>query len=242
MTQTDSSLDNFGKFSQVSTTFDIRDYLDKLEPGKGKDFYTCPVCEGRRLGIDPKSPRYQCWSGGCSTNDIREAIRPLAEFLAECKGERPPQIARKPKAKKKEYLPVAIPIGAKLLRLPAPGKPPHAERPKYFPKGVPGSAAQITYSYSDTQKVLRFEWPAPENPKGRDKTYRQTHIDFNGKQVWSKGDARWPAYQIAEVVETLQSVPDGQAFAVLTLEGEPNVELGRSHSIAGLTVQGSNWT
>jgi len=242
MTQTDYSLRNSGKFSQVSATFDIRDHLDKLEPGKGKNFYTCPVCEGRRLGIDPNSLKYQCWSGGCSTNDIREAIRPLVEFLAECKGERPARQARKPKAKKKEYLPVAIPIGAKLLRLPAPGKPPRAERPNYIPPGVPHNAARITYSYSSNQKVYRYEWPDATNPKGRDKTYRQIHIDFNGKQIWSKGDTRWPAYQIAEVVETLQRVPDGQAFAVLTLEGEPNVELGRSHSIAGLTVQGSNWT
>jgi hypothetical protein len=242
MTQTDSNLHNFGKFSQVSATFDIRDHLDKLEPGKGKNFYTCPVCEGRRLGIDPKTGAFKCWSGDCTATDIREAIRPLAEFLAECKGERPPRIARKPKAKKKEYLPVAIPIGAKLLRLPAPGKPPRAERPKYIPPGVPHNAARITYSYSSSQKVFRYEWPDATTPKGRDKTYRQIHIDPSGKEIWNKGDARWPAYQIAEVVETLQSVPDGQAFAVLTLEGEPNVELGRSHSIAGLTVQGSNWT
>ena len=242
MTQTDSISYNIYPVGQVSYTFDIRDHLDKLEPGKGKNFYTCPVCEGRRLGIDPKSPKYQCWSGGCSTEDIREAIRPLAEFLAECKGERPARQTRKPKAKKKEYPPAPIAIGAKLLRLPAPGKPPRAERPKYFPQGVPRNAAQITYRYSSTQKVLRFEWPDPTHPKGRDKTYRQVHTDFNGKEVWSKGDARWPAYRIAEVVETLQSVPDGQAVAVLTLEGEPNVDLGRSHSIAGLTVQGSNWT
>ena len=242
MTQTDSSLYNVCQPGQVSYTFDIRDHLDKLEPGKGKGFYICPVCEGRRLGVDPKSPAYQCWSGGCSTDDIREAIRPLAEFLAEVKGDRPARQARKPKAKKNEHPPALVPIGAKLLRLPAPGKPPRAERPKYFPKDVPHNATQITYRYSNTQEVKRFEWPEPTHPKGREKTYRQVHIDPNGKQVWKKGDARWPAYRIAEVVETLQSVPDGEAVAVLTLEGEPNVDLGRSHSIAGLTVQGSNWT
>src|SRR6476661_205456 len=243
MTQTTSNLHNPDQFSQVSYTFDIRDYLDRLEPAKAKNFYTCPVCKGHRLGINnPKNGKYQCWSGGCSTADIREAIRPLAEFLAERKGERPARQARKPKAKKKEYPPAPIAIGARLLRLPAPGKPPRPERPNYFPEKVPHNASQITYSYSSTQKVLRFEWPAPETPKGREKTYRQTHTDFNGKQVWSKGDCRWPAYQIAEVVETLKSVPDEEAVGVLTLEGEPNVELGRSHSIAGLTVQGSNWT
>jgi putative DNA primase/helicase len=172
-----------------ANSFDIRDHLDKLEPGKGKNKYTCPVCGGRNLSVAPKTGQYKCWSGDCFSADIREAIRPLAEFLAQCKGERPARLARKPKAKKKEYPPAPVPIGAKLLRLPAPGKPPRPERPKYFPQGVPHNAAQITYSYSSTQKVLRFEWQA-DNAKGRDKTYRQIHTDFNGKEVWSKGDAR----------------------------------------------------
>jgi len=242
MTQTDSNLHNSGKFSQVSATFDIRDHLDKLEPGKGKNFYTCPVCEGRRLGIKPKTGAFKCWSGDCAAADIREAIRPLAEFLAQCKGERPPRQAKKPKAKKKENPPTPVPIGAKLLRLPAPGKPPRAERPKYIPPGVPHNAAQITYTYSSTQKVLRFEWPDPALPKGRDKTYRQVHIDFNGKEIWRKGDARWPAYLINEIVELLKNIPDGEPIIILIVEGEPNVELARLHGIAALTLQGSNWS
>ncbi|MEG3923090.1 hypothetical protein QUA07_28845 [Microcoleus sp. T3_A4] len=226
----------------ISEKFDIRNHLERLEPAKAKNFYTCPVCEGHRLGVDPKTGKFQCWSGGCSTADIREAIRPLSEFLAEVKGDRPARQARKPKAQKKEYPPAPIPIGAKLLRLPAPGKLPRAERPRYFPQGVPSNAAQITYRYSNTQEVKRFEWPEPTHPKGRDKTYRQVHTDFNGKQIWKKGDARWPAYQINEVVELLKNIPDGEPVVVLTLEGEPNVELGRLHSIAALTVQGSAWS
>jgi hypothetical protein len=224
-----------------ANSFDIRDHLDKLEPGKGKNKYTCPVCGGRNLSVAPKTGQYKCWSGDCFSADIREAIRPLAEFLAQCKGERPARLARKPKAKKKEYPPAPVPIGAKLLRLPAPGKPPRPERPKYFPQGVPHNAAQITYSYSSTQKVLRFEWQA-DNAKGRDKTYRQIHTDFNGKEVWSKGDARWPAYLINEIVELLKSIPDGEPIIILIVEGEPNVELARLHGIAALTLQGSNWS
>jgi len=225
-----------------ANSFDIRDHLDKLEPGKGKNKHTCPVCEGRNLSINSRTGAFKCWSGDCSSADIREAIRPLAEFLTECKGERPARQVRKPKAKKKEYPPTPIAPGAKLLRLPAPGKPPRPERPKYFPQGVPHNAAQITYSYSDTQKVLRFEWPAPNTPKGRDKTYRQIHIDPNGKEVWSKGDARWPAYLINEIVALLSSIPDGEPIIILIVEGEPNVELARLHNIAALTLQGSNWS
>jgi hypothetical protein len=222
--------------------FDIRDHIDKLQPGKGKDKYICPVCEGRNLSIDPKTGKYKCWSGDCLSADIREAIRPLAEFLAERNGERPPRIARKPKAKKKERPPAPIPLGAKLLRLPAPGKSPRAERPEYIPPGVPHNAAQITYSYSSTQKVLRFEWLDPTQPKGRDKTYRQFYIDPNGKEIWKKGDVRWPAYLINEIVELLKSIPDGEPIIILIVEGEPNVELARLHGIAALTLQGSNWS
>ncbi len=221
--------------------FDIRDHVDKLLPGKGKNKYVCPVCEGRNLSVAPKTGKYKCWSGDCSSADIREAIRPLAEFLAECKGERPARIARKPKAKKKEYPPTPIAIGAKLLRLPASGKPPRPERPKYFPQRVPSNAVQITYYYSKTQKVLRFEWQA-DNAKGRDKTYRQVHIDPNGKEVWTKGDARWPAYLINEIVALLKNIPDGEPIIILIVEGEPNVELARLHGIAALTLQGSNWS
>jgi KaiC/GvpD/RAD55 family RecA-like ATPase len=150
--------------------------------------------------------------------------------------------ARKLRAKKKENQPIPIPLGAKLLRLPAPGKPPRAERPKYIPPGVPDNAARTTYSYSTSQKVFRYEWLDATTPKGRAKTYRQIHIDPNGKEIWNKGDARWLAYRIGEVIELLKTVPDGEPIIILVLEGEPNVELARLHGIAALTLQGSEWS
>jgi KaiC/GvpD/RAD55 family RecA-like ATPase len=150
--------------------------------------------------------------------------------------------ARKSRTQKKKNQPTPIPSGAKLLRLPAPGKPPRAERPKYIPPGVPHNAARITYSYSSSQKVYRYEWPDATNPKGRDKTYRQIHIDPNGKEIWNKGDARWLAYRMDEVIELLKTVPDGEPIIILIVEGEPNVELARLHGIAALTLQGSEWS
>lgn len=149
--------------------------------------------------------------------------------------------ARKSRTPKKQYQPTPIPSGAKLLRLPAPGKPPRAERPNYIPPGVPDNAARTTYRYSSSQKVYRYEWPDPTNPKGHAKTYRQIHIDPNGKDIWNKGDARWLAYRIGEVIELLKTVPDGEPIIILVLEGEPNVELARLHGIAALTLQGSEW-
>jgi len=150
--------------------------------------------------------------------------------------------ARKSRTQKKKNQPTPIPSGAKLLRLPAPGKPPRAERPKYIPPGVPDNAARTTYSYSSSQKVYRYEWPDATNPKGRAKTYRQIHIDPNGEEIWNKGDARWLAYRIGEIIELLKTVPDGEPIIILMLEGEPNVELARLHGIAALTLQGSEWS
>ncbi|MEG4589702.1 hypothetical protein QUA54_31475 [Microcoleus sp. MOSTC5] len=231
---------------QQDYRFYILDHLDKLEPAKAPNFYTCPVCEGHRLGINPKTGAYRCWSGECSSIDIREAIRPMAEFLAELEADkankkRPARQARKAKAQKKEYPAAPIPVGAKLLRLPAPGQPPRAERPTYFPKGVPTNAAQIIYKYSNTQEVLRFEWVDPKEPKGRDKTYRQTHIDSNGKKVWNEGTTKWQPYRIDEVLEAIKSVPDDEVRAVVLQEGEPSVELARSISLASITLRGNTW-
>jgi len=228
-----------------SASFDIRDHLDKLEPGKGKDAYTCPVCQGKRLTFDKKTGAYQCWSGGCSTKDIKEAIRPLADFLAaERNGQQPPQPAKKPRVrKKKEYPPAPIPSGAILLRLPEPGESPQPEQlAKDAPKRIPLNALQTTYEYSPTQAVVRYESPDASNPKGYEKTYSQFHLDPDGKKVWTKGDARWPAYRIDEVVEVLKTVPDSEPIVVLMPEGEKNVEIARSIRVASITLQGSNWS
>ena len=224
-------------------SFDIRNYLDQLEPGKGKDKYVCPVCSGSNLSVAPKTGAYKCWSGDCSTDDIREAIRPLADFLAERKGEQPAPQAKKPRARKKEYPLAPIPSGTKLLRLPEPGESPQPEQlAKDAPKRVPRNALQTTYEYSPTQSVVRYQWPDATNPKGYDKTFSQFHIDPDGKKVWTKGDARWPAYRLDEVIEILKTVSNDDPIGVAMLEGEGNVELARSIRLAALTLQGSNWS
>jgi putative DNA primase/helicase len=241
----ENSASDFPEDSDKSSanSFDIRDHLDKLQPGKEKNKYICPVCGGHNLGVDPKTGKYRCFTSECASADIREAIRPLAEFLAERKGEQPAPQVKKPRAKKKELLPVPIPLGAKLLRLPAPGQSPQPEQlAKDAPKRVRRDAVQITYEYSSTQGVVRYQWPDATKPKGRDKTFSQFHIDPDGKKVWTKGDAPWPAYRIDEVVELLKTVPDSEPVVIPMLEGENNVEIARSIRLAALTVQGSNWS
>jgi putative DNA primase/helicase len=101
---------------------------------------------------------------------------------------------------------------------------------------------QITYEYSPTQGVVRYQWQDETNPKGRDKTFSQFHIDPDGKKVWTKGDAPWPAYRIDEVVELLKTVPDSEPVVIPMLEGEDNVEIARRIRLVALTLQGSNWS
>jgi putative DNA primase/helicase len=89
---------------------------------------------------------------------------------------------------------------------------------------------------------VRYEWPDATNPKGHSKTYSQFHIDPDGKKVWTKGDARWPAYRIDEVIEVLKTVPDDEPVVIPVLEGEKNVEIARRIRLVALTLQGSNWS
>lgn len=156
-------------------------------------------------------------------------------YRGQVSGRRPTKRISKPK-------PASIPAKLKLLRLPAPQSGPESCIPTYIPKGVPANAVEITYSYSDTQKVVRFEWPDATHPKGNDKTYRQFHLDPNGEKVWNKGRTPWPAYRIDEVLGILDNSPVNEPVVPLMLEGELNVELGRTHSIGGITLQGSDWS
>jgi putative DNA primase/helicase len=185
-----------------------------------------------------KTQQPDLWHFNGSTSDGRCGI-----YIFKEESESIQPVARKPRAKKKEFLPVAIPIGAKLLRLPAPGKSPQPEQlAKDAPKRIRRDAVQITYEYSPNQGVVRYQWPDATNPKGYDKTFSQFHIDPDGKKVWTKGDARWPAYRIDEVIEVLKTLPDGEPVVIPILEGEHNVEIARRIRLAAITLQGSNWS
>src|SRR4028119_1316749 len=184
-----------------------------------------------------KTQQPDLWHFNGSTSDGRCGI-----YIFKEESESIQPVARKPRAKKKEFLPVPIPLGAKLLRLPAPRQSPQPEQlAKDAPKRIRRDAVQITYEYSPNQGVVRYQWPDATNPKGYDKTFSQFHIDPDGKKVWTKGDARWPAYRIDEVIEVLKTVPDGEPIVIPILEGEHNEEIARRIRLAAITLQGSNW-
>ena len=185
-----------------------------------------------------KTQQPELWHFDKSSSDGRCGI-----YIFKEESESIQPVAKKPRAKKKQLSAVPIPIGAKLLRLPTPGQLPQPEQlASDTPKRIRRDAVQITYEYSSTQSVVRYEWPDATKPKGRDKTFSQFHIDADGNKVWTKGDAPWPAYRIEEVVEVLKTVPDSEPVVVLMPEGEQNVEFARSIKVAALTLQGSSWS
>ena len=68
--------------------FNINNFTDRLVQShkytKSAHFYICPVCQGNSLQVH-SSGKYQCFSTNCSTERIRDALRPLNEAIAEAK-------------------------------------------------------------------------------------------------------------------------------------------------------------
>lgn len=137
---------------QQSESFDIRNFSDRLTPTKEKNRYSCPVCDGHNLTIDPKTGKYKCWNG-CECRDIREAIAPLPDKKRFTPWvERQKSYQSQPSKQPKESprpLPPPIPEGVKLTTLNAPA----TDIPQPQPltkklKGIPRSATETIYNYS----------------------------------------------------------------------------------------------
>jgi len=126
---------------------------------------------------------------------------------------------------------------------PIPKDYPAPVKPRYIPKDIIATAnktgatqnqiQEITYHYSPTQLVKRFQWPNKESSKGHSKSFRQCHINDKKQTVWKKGNADWPLYRQAEAIKS--------GGWILFQEGEKCVEASRSLGIASVTTQGGNW-
>lgn len=65
--------------------FRMCDHTDRLAPVPGtKNRFFCPVCGGNNLEVVPDSTKYRCFNG-CSNEDVREAVKPLAEAIEEAR-------------------------------------------------------------------------------------------------------------------------------------------------------------
>src|SRR4028118_2356770 len=59
--------------------FNIHDYVERLTPSKERNRYHCPVCQSPKFTLDKKGGRGTCWEGGCSNEEIQNAILPPSE-------------------------------------------------------------------------------------------------------------------------------------------------------------------
>ncbi|WP_375491346.1 DUF5906 domain-containing protein [uncultured Nostoc sp.] len=226
---------------QAFASFDIRNFLHQLETAKEKNKYICPVCGGHNLSIIPETGKYQCFNG-CDKKDVREALKPWAEVVAEQKGSNyTPSPNRKPvKTKTVKLEPTQIPVDSSLVMLTEPVIDiPQPQKLRSKRKGIPGHALETTYQYSPTQWIDRYEWADTSKEKGYDKSFRQWHRLPDGTPEMKKGDFPWGAYRIDEALAAAKSV--NVTPALLQHEGEGCVEVGRSHGLAGITFQGSGW-
>ncbi|WP_244945044.1 hypothetical protein [Nostoc sphaeroides] len=90
-------------------SFDIRNFLHQLEPSKAKNKFICPVCGGNDLSIVPETGKYRCFNN-CECKDIREAIKPWAEVVAERAGANYTPSLNQNVAKPKRILPKRAPM------------------------------------------------------------------------------------------------------------------------------------
>ncbi|MDZ8242175.1 MAG: primase-like DNA-binding domain-containing protein [Nostoc sp. ChiQUE01a] len=228
---------------QAFASFDIRNFQDQLEPSKAKNKFICPVCGGNDLSIVPETGKYRCFNN-CECKDIREAIKPWAEVVAERAGANYTPSLNQNAAKPKRILPKPAPIpdgelGLVMLTQAATDIPQPKKLTSRPPKDVEGSATETIYPYSESQWVVRYQWPDANKEKGYSKTFRQWHRLSDGTPQMKKGDLPWGAYRIDEAIAAAKSVTGTPAL--LQHEGEGCVEVGRSHGLAGITFQGSGW-
>ena len=221
----------------------------------------CPLCgKSDWCKVSPDSSVVMCgrtdtaptgWKRIKETTDGQGIYKLETEnnFQQQVSGRRPVKRTSKPKP----ALVPPVPIGIKLARVEnatVPERQPISDTlwpivKKEILKKTPGinreDVWQIAYSYGDDKTVYRAEWADETSAKGYRKTYRQSHID-DGLLKWEKGKAVWDAYRIDEVLGILDNAPINEPVVPLMVEGEPNVELARSHGMAAITLQGSNWT
>ncbi len=229
--------------NSLAATFDLRNFtasLNILKEESTQLVCECPVCGKHRLTINKKSGAYQCWSGGCATAQIREALAPQTN-----RPNSTPHRKRVTGHSTRKLLPPAlVSTQVELAKLPSPDIDTPQPQKDFDPEH--GEVFKTTYVYSQTPDgqlqrwVVRTDWLDPNKPKGRDKTFRQWHRDASGQAICKKGDSPWSPYRIDEFISALKA--KAGLAAGLVQEGEGGVEKARSGALASITFQGSAWS
>ncbi|BAS60450.1 MULTISPECIES: hypothetical protein [Leptolyngbya] len=198
--------------------FDIRHFIDHLQPatGKGKKGkFICPACGEDNFSISKKLnshnvPNFGCWNDKTEQHkrEIKEALRPWSEVVDNQKETvRKGSYSLAPVAgewvrgtitpSKKPPKPAPLPSeGVVLARLAEPvtdSPKPQRKRSKQH-----GETLVWRFEYSSSQWVERVQWADESKPKGYDKTYRQWHSAEEGEEV--------PVWENSEQTGTREAV------------------------------------
>ncbi|MEA5501455.1 VapE domain-containing protein, partial [Limnoraphis robusta Tam1] len=204
----------------VASEFDIRNYLDDLEPAKEKGKYHCPACDSHNLSIDQKTGKYQCWTCGDTKLIAKMLTAKEREHREYLNGHSYHPSSSRPSSRQKP-LPTV-----ELARL--------AELPKIPQPVTKGNQVITVYPYASGQEVRRLEQFEGSGERLGKKVlpYHQQDTEM----VTGKGDLPWNAYRINEAIRY------GKGKWVLGVEGEKCVEAARENQIVAITWQGGSWT
>ena len=218
---------------------DLRDYIDVLEKAPDKDKYICPLCNGNDLSIGKNG--FTCYSGNCNPQEIYKSVKQLAGKWVEHSNSSnsyklpiKPQINQaqtsKPKLKLKSVS--FQPDNLTLAQFPSlPTDIPQPFKPNWIPKqlkeeltklGTLDTLKMITYPYSKSTWLDRYQWVDKSKAKGRSKRFLWGSKNPETGEIKRKKLEEVNPYRFDEVLD----YASGKCF--LAVEGEKSIEACRS--------------
>lgn len=214
--------------------FSIFDHLHNIKDLKevGSEYHgVCPVCGDDNFKIQKtgsKAGRYACYSTGCATEDIRNAIAPYEGNIGYSAPRK--KVSTKPKTPPTPPAPIPdAPL--ELGRLPENREPLSIE---LEPDPTRNQLEAVKYKYSDTQWTVRTKWKDSSKKKGYEKVIIPWHKDSEGKPHQGKGDKPWTLFGEAEAIEY------GVGKVVLIAEGEKNADFLHQLGLIALSPLGAD--
>lgn len=214
------------------TGFDIRDFLEYLQPSTVKNKYICPCCGGKNLSINPGSGKWNCFN-----DDSREHRRAITlEILNKSgkeiiKGDRPREEIKpfRPREEIKPFHPRKnIPIPTDYRFTLSQRTEINHPIPKIWDK-----RKKTIYWYDTDKLVIRFDYV--KNGKAT-KDFRHARCSPDGEIIWGGKVSELGFYNFQNAV----NLPAKSIIAFV--EGEKCVELCAEIGITALTINvGGKW-
>jgi putative DNA primase/helicase len=107
------------------------------------------------------------------------------------------------------------------------------------PKGIPGDAVEIIYTYSDNQWVVGYQYGEPGLEEIE---FRQYHRLPDHTIEMRKGVKPWNAYKLSEVLATAAAKHEKTLPILVLAQNERQVEVARENGVSAFTFAGKVWS